>query len=431
MAGKGSKDMEENTNHPHPRPRPRNPRKFRSTRSWMIALLATLAAVGPVGLCSADPPQYEVLILDLPDYAMGVAPWGINDKAQIAGTYRIYYGDVSKPFLWEKGQFIPLDLPSGYVQADCRDINASGEITGALGGYVMPTTGFLIRDGEWVDLGILEGGNFSRAAATNDLGQVVGEWGDYVDADPPTQAFIWEDGIMTNLGPDFPAIKSRVGDINNSSQITGQSGADFNFATAFIWEDGNVLDLGPVPGGSASVGRAINDRGDVAGQGSGIGFYYRDGQMVDLGLVPGSTRCHVTDMNNSGEVLGYCEEYPNGPGRWAYVWRNGTMSVLEDCVPPELNLELKSTYGINNAGQITATGQMGLESVSVLLTPINPRPADVNRDGFVDIDDLFEVLGDWGQCPDEPQVCPADLNCDGTVTLADIVLVVENWGKGG
>jgi hypothetical protein len=31
--------------------------------------------------------------------------------------------------------------------------------------------------------------------------------------------------------------------------------------------------------------------------------------------------------------------------------------------------------------------------------PTPPCPADINGDGWVNVDDLFEVLGNWGQCP--------------------------------
>jgi hypothetical protein len=54
-------------------------------------------------------------------------------------------------------------------------------------------------------------------------------------------------------------------------------------------------------------------------------------------------------------------------------------------------------------------------------------PGDVNGDGVVDIDDLFEVVSAWGSCPDLPAPCPADVTLDGEVNVDDLFLVVTNW----
>lgn len=239
---------------------------------------------------------------------------------------------------------------------------------------------------------------------------------------------------MTNLGPDFPEVSSRGTDINERSQITGEmwtySVTDYH---AYIWEAGEVIDLGPIPGGFTSEARAINSRGDVTGRGrmndlTYHGFLYTNGEMIDLGLVPGATRCQVYDMNDSQEIVGYCDEYEHGPGLWAFMWQAGTIYALNDLVPSELDLDLKWCFAINNVGQIPAKGYQGSESIIALLTPINPRPADVNTDGVVDIDDLFGVLAGWGPCPDEPQVCPADVNDDVVVNIDDIFAILADWG---
>jgi Ca2+-binding EF-hand superfamily protein len=51
---------------------------------------------------------------------------------------------------------------------------------------------------------------------------------------------------------------------------------------------------------------------------------------------------------------------------------------------------------------------------------------DVNGDGVVDIDDIFDVLAAWGPC-DDPSNCPADVNGDGTVDIDDLFEVLANW----
>ncbi|UCD75694.1 MAG: beta-propeller fold lactonase family protein [Phycisphaerales bacterium] len=52
------------------------------------------------------------------------------------------------------------------------------------------------------------------------------------------------------------------------------------------------------------------------------------------------------------------------------------------------------------------------------------KKGDVNCDGVVDIDDVFEVLANWGACED----CPADVNGDGVVDIDDLFEVLYYWG---
>lgn len=51
-------------------------------------------------------------------------------------------------------------------------------------------------------------------------------------------------------------------------------------------------------------------------------------------------------------------------------------------------------------------------------------PGDVNGDGVVDVEDLVQVILDWGPCPPP---CPSDLNGDGEVDVEDLVAVILNW----
>ncbi|UCD75238.1 MAG: right-handed parallel beta-helix repeat-containing protein [Phycisphaerales bacterium] len=51
-------------------------------------------------------------------------------------------------------------------------------------------------------------------------------------------------------------------------------------------------------------------------------------------------------------------------------------------------------------------------------------PADLNNDGKVNIDDLFQILGAWGTCDE----CPEDLNGDGKVNIDDLFIILGEWG---
>ncbi|MCH2132207.1 MAG: proprotein convertase P-domain-containing protein [Phycisphaerales bacterium] len=51
-------------------------------------------------------------------------------------------------------------------------------------------------------------------------------------------------------------------------------------------------------------------------------------------------------------------------------------------------------------------------------------PGDLNGNGQVDVDDMLQVLGDFGQAGG-----PGDLDGSGEVDVADILIVIGNWGS--
>ncbi|HEX2185964.1 MAG TPA: hypothetical protein VHN78_10720, partial [Chloroflexota bacterium] len=80
------------------------------------------------------------------------------------------------------------------------------------------------------------------------------------------------------------------------------NGAD---AAAFLWERGVLTDLGP---GEA---RAINHAGDIAGSHNGRAFLFRAGFRIDLGTLGG--RMTALSLNECGEVVGSAEDWRGRP----------------------------------------------------------------------------------------------------------------------
>ena len=54
---------------------------------------------------------------------------------------------------------------------------------------------------------------------------------------------------------------------------------------------------------------------------------------------------------------------------------------------------------------------------------IAPRLGDLNADGVVGIEDLLELLAQWGQSG-----VAGDLDMDGIVGITDLLLLLGNWG---
>jgi probable HAF family extracellular repeat protein len=76
-------------------------------------------------------------------------------------------------------------------------------------------------------------------------------------------AFLWEDGVMSDLGALGNDGSAAFG-INEQSQVAGYSNTTIEQVLAFLWEDGTMTDLGTL-GGSYSLAFGINDLGQVVG----------------------------------------------------------------------------------------------------------------------------------------------------------------------
>jgi probable HAF family extracellular repeat protein len=157
-----------------------------------------------------------------------------------------------------------IDLWEAGCQMTVKDINDNGDIVGSGNGC----HAVLCRNGELIDLGTL-GGECSWAAAINNTGDVVGgsmlgggEWGQ--------RAFLWSDGVMTNLGLLEGGTWSDAYDISERGEVVGTAGSANLYSTphGFKWL-GAMQDLGTLgtdlDGFEWSEARAVNNAGSVFG----------------------------------------------------------------------------------------------------------------------------------------------------------------------
>lgn len=204
----------------------------------------------------------------------------INGRGQIIGLAENAFPDddcpgarQQKPVLWEKGNIHELPTFPGDPDGQGIAINDLGQAVGISGIACNPSLfaahGLLWQDGTWTDLGTLGGNTFNFASNINNQGQVVGA------SDLPGDAFvahayIWskDDGIR-DLGVLPGDVSSGAKDINNKGQVVGKS-CDINMnCRAFLWQNGVMTDLNTlVPGGGVSIflieATAINSRGQFA-----------------------------------------------------------------------------------------------------------------------------------------------------------------------
>ena len=380
--------------------------------------------------------EYEVtLIQPLPCPFFGPPPTygrGINELGQIAGSRFLCgngWGDDGA-FLWtpETG-IVMLDMPAGTFDSFAFDVNDAGQVIGT---FDVADDGFsvlaFISEGNQLTVIRPPAGTFSEAYAISNSGQVVGA------TDVGTsffKGFLWDKGQMTLILPTFGP-RSLAADINEIGQVVGWMGTSpFAGAHAFMWEDGIMTDLGVPPGAYSARATAINNLGkivivafiDDGEQVISRSYLWDNGELTDLGLLSGFDHTVGWDINDSDQVVGICQQADVPFDRTGFIWQNGVITELNDLVPDE-SINVTLADAINNAGQIAATGDDGVTGGALLLTPIQSCPGDLDCDGFVGITDFLDLLVVWGPQPNHP----ADLNGDGTVGIVDFLMLLGNWG---
>jgi probable HAF family extracellular repeat protein len=165
----------------------------------------------------------------------------------------------------------------GGAQSRANHINESGQIVGA---FNLSPSGcgqsraFLYSGGTMRDLGTLAGTSCSEAIAINDFGEVVG----YAAAADRSAArlFYYNGNGLQDLGTLGPYLGGRPWAINNAGQIVGAFSVTEQTTFAFLYSDGVLTNLNSlVPanlGWELRTASGIND----------------SGQIVCVGYLPGS-----------------------------------------------------------------------------------------------------------------------------------------------
>lgn len=288
----------------------------------------------------------------------------INAKGQMAGTAgrHAYFFD---------GNTARLFLFNAAAESEATAMNNHGDIVGSgrapsIGPF-LPFRAFVYLNGVPRFLGILAGvdGN-SGAIGVNDRREVVGSshfFGFH-------HAFIYteEDG-MRDLG--IPGQLNFAQAINNSGEVVGfYMPTILSLPRAFLrLANGEVRDLGTLGDGGAQA-IAISNQGWVVGQSqvgkTGHAFLYRDGQMFDLDGRPGRNSAAL-GINSKGQVVGYFIDAAGEQS--AFLYSDGSMYDLNDLIPRDADRFLSSADGINDAGQIAASGTYQGQPASFLLSP--------------------------------------------------------------
>ncbi|MHB1459471.1 MAG: PEP-CTERM sorting domain-containing protein [Armatimonadota bacterium] len=242
-------------------------------------------------------------------------------------------------------QITGLGTLGGQYSRACS-INNRSQIVGASTLHSPSTEhAFLWQDGVMTDLGTPLGGTRSAANSINDQGQIAGDWMISMDY----RTFIYNNGTMTDTG-NFGGDLCSFSAINESGQVAGYIDGPSG-KSAFLWENGQVTLIGTLnsTGDKLSVGLDINNNGQVVGFSTTDidafhAFLWQNSHMRDLGLT--SWNCHI---NDSGQIAG-ATHFPDN-GTRAVLWQNGITTDI-------CSLGIRSSAGnINNLGQVVGMWQ--------------------------------------------------------------------------
>lgn len=297
-----------------------------------------------------------------------------------------------------------------------------------------------------VNLGTLGGTASNAFGGVNDKGSVTGDAN--LAGDQNEHAFLWRDGVMTDLGTlggpnssvPFPVKddKGLVVGVAQTAEIDplGESwGNTFvctsatcqgseNLVRGFLWKDGVMTAL-PTLGGNNNGALGVNNRGQIVGGAEtanqdpncappqvldirAVVWGPQPGQIEALPTFPGDSSAVALAINDQGQVVGTsgaCQGPASGLAfQHAVLWQRGTVTDLGSLGGVMFN----AANGVNNRGQVVGQSDLPGETATHaffwqngVMTDLGTLPGDLNSVAF-DINEKGQVVGNS---------CDVNFNC--------------------
>jgi probable HAF family extracellular repeat protein len=347
-------------------------------RSFTRTAAAVACVLGTAAASAGTTPHFRITDLGIADSPYASAVAAINRAGIAVGSE--LQSEALKCAVFDHGAISTLETLGG---SNCYvgGINDSGTIVGSSGvaGEAEATHAFVYTDGVMIDLGTYPGYDTSDAVGINNHGEIVGNSSNAIY----NKVFVYKNGLFRHIPAPAGAVNIYAGGISEKGHVTGTVQLPTDHMHAFVYQDGASVDLGTLgnlPNGE-SAGIAINDRGQIAGWSSGIGFrshaiLVTDGQMKDLGTIPADdpfATSVATGIDHRGWVVGMSDD---GGGTTYALLYDGKETL-------DLNLlmdkhgrrawHLSSAQSINKSGEITGMA-VSLEDGSqhvFLATPVH------------------------------------------------------------
>ena len=288
-------------------------------------------------------------------------------------------------FSWQNGIMTPLDTLGGN-NAQGGALNDSGQIAGYAENTTIdpncpPPQVLQFRPVVWTNgriqaLPVYSGDPEGGAFWINNRGEAVGASGTCAPFDPrygvalaPKHAVLWRNRtVPINLGNLGGSFNNAGFAINDIEQVVGASDlAGDQYQHAFIWQNGVISDMGTLSGDVMSAALAINNRGQATGvsidaNGDLRAFLWQNGVMTDLNsLIPPNSPLyllHGYGINSFGEVVGFALVQSTGeihgflaipvqgtgdPGGGGLGVQNGSQPVTRHALPENVRKLLRQS----------------------------------------------------------------------------------------
>ena len=373
-----------------------------------------------------------------PTIGRGISP----DGHYVTGYYTPGSTGADRAFLFDTwtGELFLIPLGPGIQEAIGESVNNDGVVCGS-GVHVEAGKRAFVYDSKkqtWTGLAADGAFGWSSANSVNASGVVCGfrslnDGGSPVN---PRGIYTWSeqrgfDDLGVLIGPSAEAMH-----ITNSGVLCGWTGAiaipSKTGSKGFVIDENGVTILPVIPGGISSALMAVNEHGLACGYGrfatpKGLvvvhALSWQDGEITDLGTLPGYLRSFALDVNEAGIVVGYSHEVRSGPNEKGTLWHNGEIVDVNTLFKPGKLTQARKVESISSNGALTGLGYDSKNDVvGFVLIPKPNVLGDIDGNCAINVDDLLEVINDWGH-----NESPADLDKSGVVGIGDLVIVIENW----
>lgn len=248
-------------------------------------------------------------------------------------------------------------------------VNDSSRVAGYSYVPLVPGPGFtrhafLWQKGVMQDLGLLPGGTYSWGTDINEVGQVSGFADDANIYGRPT---VYRNGAMEDLGlPNLEGGESRG--INNLTEIAGFLFTDtFDFHATYWSDASGFVDLTVTTAGTQGVAEDLNDHTQLVGWAHGApcgAFIFPRGALwedpgtgwtvTDLPPVSGHCMSRTVDINEGGLAVGES----GGFSGVAVKWQKSALGVWQVATLGTLGGTSSLAEAVNNRDQIVGQAQI-------------------------------------------------------------------------
>ena len=294
----------------------------------------------------------------------------INNDGVVAGVRQDPVTSALQAYLWKDGVYTMLDTPINRVGA----ISADGKIAGEVIDYGSENRlarAAIYANGTttMVPPPIAQTEPSYSLSGINSAGKVAGTQA----IDYQAYAYTSVNGVSTPLGA-LGGTHSFVGGMNEAGVVVGAA-ENFNGDWHMFRDDGSgMVDLGALSDGRYISARDINDAGvvvggDLAGPDSYARYralIYQDGELQTVGTFAPDEYSLATAINNHGQVI--------GNGSYSFLVSDGVTYKLSDLLTANYGFRIDAVHDINDSGQITGTAcAVGAGCFGMLLSPV-PEP---------------------------------------------------------